>query len=96
MKGVREKVNRLDELKFVAMLAERGEIARQGGRIARDIEDHRGAERGDVGLDPLGAGTGRVEDDLGKVLSLLFELRDTPAAPGRRSNGCCRWRCAGR
>ena len=61
MEGVREKVNRLDELDFVAMLAEGGEIARQSCRVARDIEDHGGAEGGNVYLDPLGAGTGWVE-----------------------------------
>ena len=57
------------------MLAERGEIARQGRRIAGNVDDSCRAQRADIGFNSLGAAARRVEDDLGIILALLFELR---------------------
>jgi predicted ATPase len=39
------------------------------------FQDRRRAQRADIGFNSLGARTGRIEDDLGILLALLFELR---------------------
>jgi len=74
MKRVRKEVHGLDGLKFIAMFGQGSKIARQGRWIARDIENHLGAERGQVGFDAFRSNAGRVENDLGKCLPPPFEL----------------------
>lgn len=70
MGGLGEHVDGDDAFDAVATAGELAEIPRQGGRVARDVDDAFGDKAKEFGDGFGGAGAGRVEEDNGPIAGI--------------------------
>src|SRR5262245_21536671 len=74
MKSVGKKIDWLHDAQFISLLCERGKIAGESCRIARDVSDHIRAQGSQVRAKPFRSRSGRIEHDLGKFAPLSQKL----------------------
>ena len=75
--GLGEHVDQRKPLDGVTLLRERSDVPGQGGGVARDVDDSRGAKVGDVFHDGFPAGSRRIEND--EVSPSVFPI--SPVSP---------------